>query len=268
MRHEARVAQSARGVYAIIVRPERRNSLVEVCSGISLTRDLLATFGGRITRLPADWQTRFDPPRAEPVRIGKRLSIVNAKSKTSTQAGRVLIIPAAAAFGTGEHVTTAMSLRLLEQISRAFPRGWRMLDAGTGSGILALAGRCFGAETVVAIDSDPLAISTAMKNARANNIRGIQFLQADVMTQKLSGKFDIITANLFSELLISALPQWKRLLRGEGRLILSGVLRRQEHELIRAINLAGLAAERIRRRGKWIACLAGHSTKLRRQTFG
>ena len=131
-----------------------------------------------------------------------------------------------------------------------------MLDAGTGSGILALAGSCFGAKRVVAIESDPLAFSTAKRNTRTNRVRNIEFVNGDVLKQKPRGKFDIITANLFSEILIEMLPIWSRHLVAEGRVILSGILRSQETTVSRALRRHGFVISEIRRRGKWIALVA------------
>jgi len=129
-----------------------------------------------------------------------------------------------------------------------------MLDAGTGSGILALAGKRFGAAQVTAVDHDPMAISTARQNARANHIRGVEFVVGDVT--KLQGRYEIITANLYSELLVSVLPRFRKRLAAEGWMILSGVLRAQETRLSRAVRSNGLRIDQIRRRGKWIALLA------------
>jgi ribosomal protein L11 methyltransferase len=135
-----------------------------------------------------------------------------------------------------------------------------MLDAGTGSGILALAGRCFGAGEVIAIDNDALAISVAKQNARANKIRGVTFIAGDAAAP-LPGKFDVIAANLYSELLVALLPNWRRRLATDGRLILSGVLRRQEREVSDALTANGFATLEVRRRGKWIALLAAPPQK-------
>ena len=135
-----------------------------------------------------------------------------------------------------------------------------MLDAGTGSGILALAGRIFGALEVIAIDNDALAISVAKQNARANKVRGVTFVVDDAAAP-LPGKFDVVAANLYSELLVSLLPQWRRRLAADGRLILSGVLRRQEREVTDALTANGFATVEVRRRGKWIALLAAPPQK-------
>ena len=131
-----------------------------------------------------------------------------------------------------------------------------MLDAGTGSGVLALAGRRFGAKRVVAIDLDPLACTTAKRNARRNRIRNIEFINGNVLKQKLGGSFDIIAANLFSEILIETLPAWSRQLAPGGCLILSGILRSQERAMRRALKQNSLEVSEVRRRGKWIAILA------------
>jgi ribosomal protein L11 methyltransferase len=163
-----------------------------------------------------------------------------------------LVIPAGTAFGTGEHATTAMSLRLLERCTRGRGAQWALLDLGTGSGILALAAARFGVKHVIAIDHDPVAIATAKENARRHKIDNVDFRVADVRRWKFSPRTEIITANLFSELLIEILPKLKR----ARWLILSGILHEQEARLVRALKRNGIAIAEMRRRGKWIAILA------------
>jgi ribosomal protein L11 methyltransferase len=194
-----------------------------------------------IEKLSSDWLRQFARrSEAKPIRVGSR----------------TIVIPAEAAFGTGEHATTAMSLRMLERVTKKWPPGWKMLDAGTGSGILAIAGRCFGAGIVLAMDNDPIAVRIAQRNARTNGVPNIRFEVADVLKQKLRGRFDVITANLFSEIVITALPKWSRHLARDGCVILSGILRSEEATLIRALRRNAFFAREIRRRGKWIAVLA------------
>ena len=163
-----------------------------------------------------------------------------------------MIIPASLAFGTGEHATTAMSLRFLEQLTRCWNPGWSLTDLGSGSGILALAAKCFGAGQVIGIDNDPAAISVAKSNTRLNKIRGAAFLLDDVLKWKPTQKNDVITANLYSDLLIEILPK----LRGGGWLILSGILRSQQDELVDALRRNKLDVISMKQRGKWIAILA------------
>lgn len=250
------------GSLAIIERPGTERVTLEVsCATKPAAHKLVREFGGSIGRLRRDWLQIFARQnRSKPLRIGSRLVIVMTPEKErarspASHAPR-LVIPAEAAFGTGAHATTAMCLRLLEQITRQSRPGWTMLDAGTGSGILAIAGSYFGAGRVLAIDSDPLACATAKRNARVNCARGIEFSTSDILKQKLTGKFDLITANLFSEILLAALPNWSRHLAAGGHLILSGVLRSQETTVLRALRRHGFIALEIRRRGKWTALLA------------
>jgi ribosomal protein L11 methyltransferase len=248
------------GDLAVVEWPGNSRTLLQIsCRTKGEAQELIREFGGSAEQLPANWLADFAKrSRTKPLRIGARLVILRAREKVrSGNRARALIIPAEAAFGTGEHATTAMSLRLLERITRRLPPGWEMLDAGTGSGVLALAGSCFGATRIVAIDLDPLACATAKRNARANRIRNIEFINGDVLKQKSLGKFDIIAANLFSEILIEALPIWSRLLAPGGRIILSGILRGQEKAMLRALKQNGFDVSEIRRRGKWIALLVG-----------
>jgi ribosomal protein L11 methyltransferase len=162
-----------------------------------------------------------------------------------------LIVPAGAAFGTGEHATTAMSLRLLEEVTRRTKPRF-VVDLGTGSGILALAASCFGAKRVVAVDIDPLAIATAEGNARLNKIENVDFQLGDARRWNSARRIDIAIANLFSQLLIQILPRLKR----SSCLILSGVLRTQENEFVHALHRHKIKPIEVRRRGKWIAVLA------------
>src|SRR5688572_10660493 len=212
---------------AIVERPGKRKIALQVsCPTARQARSLVLEFGGRAEKLPRDWLRDF-AKRAyiKPLRIGSRLIVLATPDKQQrNRSARTIIIPAEAAFGTGEHATTAMCLRLLERHTRKLPPGWSTLDAGTGSGILALAARCLGAARVLAIDNDPLACAIARRNALANRIRHIEFQSADVLKLK-SERFDIITANLFSEILVAALPGWTRSLRRGGFVILSGILR-------------------------------------------
>jgi len=256
-RHQQELDALTGGTSAVIERSGRKQLLVEAATNGAGARRLHRAFGGRSEKLGRDWLNEMlRARRTRPIRIGQRLIVTS--DEAAAPSANLLIIPAGAAFGTGEHATTAMSLRLLERITRKWPRGWRMLDAGTGSGILALSARSFGAGEVIAVENNPLALQTGRQNARLNRVRGVKFIEGDV-AQHLGGKFNVITANLYSELLIALLPRFRRALENDGRLILSGVMRTQERALLRAMKTTGLEVREIRRRGKWLA-LIGSST--------
>jgi ribosomal protein L11 methyltransferase len=194
--HENILQARSRGRLVIISRPGRKRLQLEIaCRSRNLSRKLVKEFGGRTEKWPRDWLKRFaDPRKSKPLKIGKRLLVANVggtlASRQSQYKGRShILIPASAAFGTGEHTTTAMSLGFLEGLTRKWEDGWSLADLGTGSGILALAAKRLGAGHVIGIDIDPKAISIAKANARLNKIHNIDFQLADVRTWKSEKEF-------------------------------------------------------------------------------
>jgi len=256
------------GRLAIISRPGRKRRQLEIaCTSRNDSRKLVEEFGGRTEKLPRNWLKRFAClHRSKPLKVGKRLVIAGKIDFQTPKAfvlkkRRLLVIPASAAFGTGEHATTAMSLRLLERLTREWKNRWSLRDLGTGSGILALAAKRFGAERVVGIDVDPKAISVAKVNARLNKIDNVDFKLVDLRKWKFWAGRDIVAANLYSELLIEILPKLKR----SNWLILSGVLRIHENKFFHALRRNKIEVVKVNRRGKWIAVLAKvpHASRLR-----
>jgi ribosomal protein L11 methyltransferase len=253
--HENLLQTRSGGRLVVISRPERERLQLEVaCPSLDDSRKLIEEFGGVTEKWPRDWLQRFaESRRSKPLKIGKRLLIVRApKEEDADSFPYSLVIPAGAAFGTGEHVTTAMSLRLLERLTHKWKDGWSLADLGTGTGILALAAKRFGAGNVIGVDIDPKAISIAKANARLNKINNIALRLDDLRKWKPSRATDIVAANLYSELLIEILPKLKR----SNWLILSGVLRTQEDRLFRVLRRNNIQMVNLKRRGKWIAVLA------------
>ena len=256
--HEDLLQDRAHGQLVVIRKPGRKRLEMEIaCRSQSASSALLNEFGGRVDALPRNWLKRFARAESKPIKVGKRLLVSSVGGSLASRLSRHtrrshIVIPASLAFGTGEHATTATSLRLLEQLTRCWNAGWSLADLGSGSGILALAGKCFGAGQVIGIDNDPAAISVAKSNARLNKIRGTAFQLGDVLKWNPTQKNDVITANLYTDLLIEILPK----LRGAGWLILSGILRSQREELLSALQRNHLEVISSKQRGKWIAILA------------
>jgi ribosomal protein L11 methyltransferase len=207
-------------------------------------------WGGQVRAVKvSEWnKSRPEPP----TRIGRRLVVVHEISKRRKK-GSVphLHIPHGLAFGSGEHATTFMLLRLLAR--RTDWSDVRVLDLGTGSGVLALAARLFGARKIVATDFDPDAVRTARQNEALNfSTPLIRWQRADV--KRLSGKvrYDLVLANLFSGILVEAAPQIARSVAPGGQLWLSGILVSQHEEVMAAYRAQGIEFLRVYRRGKWI----------------
>jgi ribosomal protein L11 methyltransferase len=256
--HQDLLQAHAHGQLVVVQRPGRKRLELEIaCASRRDSSALIKKFGGRVEALPRNWIQRFARVDSKPIKIGKRLIISKVGGtlapRLSRDKGRShIIIPASLAFGTGEHATTAMSLCLLEQLTGDWKPGWLLVDLGTGSGILALAAKRFGAGRVTAIDNDPVAISVAKSNAQLNKVRGVSFQLGDVHKWNSAQEADVITANLYGDLLIEILSK----LGGNGWLILSGILRSQQNELASALKRNRFGIIKMKRLGKWVAILA------------
>jgi ribosomal protein L11 methyltransferase len=165
------------------------------------------------------WMKRFGP-----FRVGRRMLIVPPWKRENEHGRTTIVVQPARAFGTGHHPTTAGALRALESIVGAHaPRS--ILDAGTGSGILAIAAALLGKcdSEIIAIDIDPTALENARANARLNGVeKSIRFSSVPLVS--IHRHFDLIVANILSGTLIELAPHLKRIVAPSGRLILGGFL--------------------------------------------
>jgi ribosomal protein L11 methyltransferase len=145
---------------------------------------------------------------------------------------RVLVMDPGRAFGTGLHATTSMVARLLEK-HRDRVAGARVLDVGTGSGILGLVALAFGADTVVAIDNDREVVEVAVENARRNGFEAAMHV-SDIALHHVDGAFDCVVANIRSEVLVDMAPTLAER-AGDGALVvLSGVLASEREDVMNA----------------------------------
>ena len=212
--------------------------------------------GGEVRDLnysSADWVRHFI--LRKPISIRGRLHIVNLEPGSSALEPGTIYIPANLAFGTGEHFTTAGCLRLLVDIA---PKSgnWTFLDAGTGTGILAIAACKLGASEVLAFDVDPKAVRIARDNASINRVRGLRVVRADVLKHRIQEPFDVVAANLYGELFCSAAANLWQAIKPAGCIIVSGVMRDQIGPVADVIGQMKGQIECLRIRGKWATLLA------------
>ena len=192
-----------------------------------------------------------------PTRIGTRLEIIHEKARGRKKpAMPQLHVPHGLAFGSGEHATTSMLLRELTRLGDFAQT--TVLDLGTGSGVLALAARLFGARKIVATDFDPDSVRTARQNEALNfSTPLIRWRRGDVKQLTPKVRYDLVLANLFSGILEEAAPQISRSVKPGGELWLSGILRTQEAGVIAAYRKQGLRLTKAHRRGKWVMLRLG-----------
>jgi ribosomal protein L11 methyltransferase len=159
------------------------------------------------------------------------------------------------AFGTGDHATTMTCLRMLCDKSEGWPPGWSALDAGCGTGILGIAASALGAAKVDAFDFDPLAVRAAKENVKLNPGCKMSVKRVDIHEWMAPRQYDVVLANLFSDLLIASASKLAAAAVDGGTVILSGILRTQFPEVKSAMQVAGLSLERVTFVGKWTAAI-------------
>ena len=160
------------------------------------------------------------------------------------------------AFGTGHHASTQLALMLLEELFRdSTIKPEKVLDVGTGSGILAMACGLYGAREVLAIDNDPDAVETAKQNILRNRLEGKVTVGSEDV-KALNAGFDIIAANITHDILAELADPLARLIHPDGFLVLSGILKGDQERSINEIYAKkGLTLLKSLIRDEWAALL-------------
>ncbi|EQB63908.1 MAG: Ribosomal protein L11 methyltransferase [candidate division Zixibacteria bacterium RBG-1] len=170
-----------------------------------------------------NWRKNF-----KPLSITKNILVKPPWVKKKFPHKIVINIYPQMAFGTGEHATTQMCLKLLEKFVQL---NFKVLDLGTGSGILAIASSKLGAQKVVALDIDSDAIDNAQKNLKLNKVSNINFRLGGLNSQVKPNYFDLAVANLNFTQIKTVLNQLKEKVKPKGTLILSGLLNSEEEKI-------------------------------------
>ncbi|HEX6290475.1 MAG TPA: 50S ribosomal protein L11 methyltransferase [Herpetosiphonaceae bacterium] len=213
-------------------------------------------------------------------RIGERFVIVPSWLEYTAQPGDlVLNLDPGMAFGTGLHPTTQLCLQLLERYVRPDAR---TLDLGCGSGILAIAAARAGAQPVLAIDNDPIAVQATHENVQRNSVEALvttvegslgpgaelgHWLGSDWAVKQRSApsraagpvafepdaEFDLIVANILANVHVLLAPHLYRALKPGGLLVTSGIIADREADVTEAFTAAGLQAVERLQEGDWVA---------------
>ena len=193
-----------------------------------------------------DWQNGWRK-YYHPMDIGKRLAIVPSWQEYDTDRVKLILDPSLA-FGTGGHETTSLCLEALDERVRG---GERVLDIGTGSGILAIAALKLGAGSAEGVDIDPVAVRTAGENAALNGVADKLTVLVGDLSDKASGRYDIITANIVANAIISLAPAVPGLMAENATFIASGIIDSRKDEVIAALEAAGLTVQEVKEKRGW-----------------
>ncbi len=193
------------------------------------------------------WKEHFHP-----IRLGRHLVVKPSWREHWPRAGDVVIeLDPGVAFGTGLHPSTALMMEALEARVQS---GARVLDVGTGSGILAIAAAKLGAGTVVGVDTDAVSCRVARENATRNGVAD-RLSIGEGSIDASSGEFDVIAANIIASVIAELAPEFVRRMRAESVLLASGIIAERADLVRRAFESANLRILEQSSRGDWL-CLA------------
>ncbi|CIO42815.1 ribosomal protein methyltransferase [Streptococcus pneumoniae] len=189
----------------------------------------------------------------EPARITHDLTIVPSWTDYEVTAGEKIIkLDPGMAFGTGTHPTTKMSLFALEQVLRG---GETVLDVGTGSGVLSIASSLLGAKEIFAYDLDDVAVRVAQENIELNpGMENIHVAAGDLL-KGVEIEADVIVANILADILIHLIDDAYRLVKDEGYLIMSGIIKDKWYMVRESAESAGFFLETHMVQGEWNTCV-------------
>lgn len=167
----------------------------------------------------------------KPIKIGERLVIVPAWERYTPKEGELIVrMDPGMAFGTGTHETTRLVIRLLESYTK---EGCRMLDVGTGSGILAICASKLGAGECFAYDIDPMAVRVARENIKDSGLQNIHCETSDLLRQvDRSRPYDLICANIVADIIIRMTPEVGELMHENTILLASGIISERSEDVI------------------------------------
>ncbi|MBN2413317.1 50S ribosomal protein L11 methyltransferase [candidate division KSB1 bacterium] len=196
-----------------------------------------------------DWNSEWKKHYA-PLRITDHILVKPTWCKLPEDAPPVVVeIDPEMAFGTGTHATTSLCITLLDNSVK----NKVLLDAGTGTGILAITAAKLGARWICGFDIDPIASHTAKKNAEQNGVtKSCDFFAGQISGICFTG-FDIIVANINRNQIIEILPFFRELLIPGGRLVLSGILDSEEQIIKAGLLKNNFKTEKIIARDEWLA---------------
>lgn len=200
-----------------------------------------------------DWATAWKK-YYKPVKVSKSITITPTWESYTPQDGETIIeLDPGMAFGTGTHPTTVLCIQALD---RTIKGGERVVDVGTGSGVLSIAAAKLGAEQVLALDLDDVAVVSARQNIALNQLEAKISVKQNNLLQGVSGNYDIVVANILAEIVVQCIQDAAAILKPGGSFITSGIIKRKKQEVKDALLEGGFTINEVVEMEDWVAILA------------
>ncbi|UKI42215.1 MAG: 50S ribosomal protein L11 methyltransferase [Candidatus Melainabacteria bacterium] len=171
----------------------------------------------------------------------------------------VIKIDPSNAFGTGVHATTSLCAKKIEEYLPCKLKtnpNLNLLDLGTGSGILSIIASILGCKDVLGVDIDESVIKTAIDNVNMNHVKNVKICEGTA--KNIIGTYDIIVANILHNIIIKELDVWKKLLKKDGIMILSGILDEKKELVLEKIKELNLKVVSVEQKKEWVCiCVEG-----------
>ncbi len=203
-----------------------------------------------------NWKAYFHPEK-----IGERIVVKPSWEEYAPSGDEIVIeLDPGMAFGTGTHATTSMCVNFLEEYVQP---GMTVFDVGTGSGILAITAAKLGAAQVQAADYDSVAVKVAAENIAENNeTEKINIFQSDLL-QNMTGKADLIIANIIADIIIRMFNDVDAYLNENGAILTSGIIADRIKDVIEAAEKAGFAVDKMNEKAGWAAIVFRRAAEMK-----
>ena len=200
-----------------------------------------------------DWESAWKQ-YFKPVHVTDRIVVKPEWEEYSPQEGEIVIeIDPGMAFGTGTHETTSMCINQIEKNLKA---GDRVIDIGSGSGILSMAAVLLGAEKATGVDLDPVAVRVALENVELNNLQDkIEILHGN-LTDVIREKADIVVANIMADIILILLEDVREFIKDDGMFISSGIIQEKRAAVEARLLEKNFSIVEVETKGEWCAITA------------
>jgi ribosomal protein L11 methyltransferase len=190
----------------------------------------------------------------KPVKVSSSITITPTWEKYEASEDETIIeLDPGMAFGTGTHPTTVLCIQALDKVIQG---GEKVVDVGTGSGVLSIAAAKLGAQRTLALDLDYVAVESAEQNVALNQVDNTVTVKQNNLLEGIEGPFDIVVANILAEVIVRFVQDAAAVLKPNGIYITSGIIKRKKQEVKDALTSGGFVIEEIVEMDDWVAIIA------------